>query len=157
MARPQDARREAEALALAGQRLFETGAIEGARAKFIEATRIDSTYSQGYVGIGVTYYMRDRYDEALDFYKKGLEADPGNRDAYYNMACVYALASSRSDDKGSEYAERAMALLSSAVEADGPRLGPWWPATPALDALRQRPDFQQLISRTTNFILAGQE
>jgi len=77
--------------------------------------------------------------------------------AHYNMACVYALASSRSDDKGSEYAERAMALLSSAVEADGPRLGPWWPATPALDALRQRPDFQQLISRTTNFILAGQE
>jgi hypothetical protein len=91
MARPQNARREAEARALAGQQLFETGAIEEARAKFIEATQIDSTYSEGYVGVGVTYYMRDRYDEALDFYKKGLEANPGNRDAYYNMACVYAL------------------------------------------------------------------
>ena len=73
------------------------------------------------------------------------------------MACVYALASSRSEEKSSEYAERAMELLSGAVEANGPRLGPWWPATPALDALRERADFQQLVSRTTTLIPAGQE
>ena len=70
--------------------------------------------------------------------------------AHYNMACVYALAISRSKDNSIEYAERAMELLSGAVEANGPRLGPWWHATPALDALREREDFQQLVARTTS-------
>ncbi len=67
------------------------GDAEAARAKFIEATKVDPNYAEGYIGVGVTYYARERYDEALDWYKKAIEANPAIGDAYYNIACVYAL------------------------------------------------------------------
>ncbi len=40
---------------------------------------------------GVTFYARGDFDEALAWYKRALEADPRFGDAYYNMACLYAL------------------------------------------------------------------
>ena len=76
--------------------------------------------------------------------------------AQYNMACVYALASGRSEDKRTEYSDRAMELLRAAVEGDGPRFGPFWHETPALDAIRERQDFQQLVERTTTPIQTAQ-
>lgn len=75
--------------------------------------------------------------------------------ARFNKACVYAIASARSDDNRSEYADRAMDLLTSAVEENGLRFGPWWPATSSLDPLRERTDFQELVRRTTTPIEAA--
>jgi len=43
--------------------------------------------------VGVTFYARADYDEALAWYKKALEADPRFGDAFYNIACVYSLQS----------------------------------------------------------------
>lgn len=84
-------RAKAEALANEAQSLIAAGEIEDARAKLLAAVDADPTYSEAHVGVGVTYYLRDRYDDALEAYKRGLEANPGNRDAYYNIGCVYAL------------------------------------------------------------------
>jgi hypothetical protein len=89
---PKPGKREAaEAHAFEAQSFFEMGMFEDARGKLKEAVGADPTYDQGYNLIGVTYYVRDRYDEALEWYKKALEINPANHDVYYNMACVYAI------------------------------------------------------------------
>jgi hypothetical protein len=69
----------------------QDGNAEAARAAFTESTKIDPTYAEGYIGVGMTYRARDRFDEALEWYKKALEVNPGTGDAYYNIACVYAV------------------------------------------------------------------
>jgi hypothetical protein len=84
-------RDRALAIAKDAATLKESGDAEGARAKFQEAVTTDPTYAEGYIGVGVTFYMRERYDEALDWYKKAIDANPSVADSYYNMACVYAL------------------------------------------------------------------
>jgi hypothetical protein len=70
---------------------MDSGFFERARKKFIEASELDPTRPEAFNGIGVTYYARQDYDEALSWYKKSLEADPNFGDAYYNMACIYSL------------------------------------------------------------------
>ena len=93
-----------------GKKLLDTGDAEGARAKFIEATTVDPTMAQAFVGVGVTYYVRERYDEALDWYKKAIDANPGVPDSYYNTACVYALRSTKSADPSEQAELRKQAL-----------------------------------------------
>jgi Tetratricopeptide repeat len=86
-------RERAEALAREAQQLLtQTDSnAEAARAKLQESIKVDPEYAEGFLGVGVTYFMRDRYEEALDWYKQALEVNPGLGDAYYNIACVYAL------------------------------------------------------------------
>lgn len=81
----------AEQLAREAQPLLQAGSAEEARKKCQEAVKIDPGFSQGYTCIGVSYYLRDRFDEALEQYKKALESDPANRDVYYNIGCVHAV------------------------------------------------------------------
>jgi hypothetical protein len=110
--RGKSARVQAEELAREAAQLMNTGQVEDARARFLQSVEVDPGYSEGYVGVGVTYYLRDRYEEALEYYKKGLEANPSNRDAYYNMACVYAL----SDDKDQALRYLRIAVLNGYVQ-----------------------------------------
>src|SRR5262249_18727769 len=86
-----EARSRAEEVAKDGEAFQKEGRFERARERFLEAVRIDPLYGEGYNGIGVTFYARNDFKEALRWYKKALAADPGLGDAYYNMACVYAL------------------------------------------------------------------
>jgi hypothetical protein len=81
----------AEQLAREAQPLLQAGNAEEARKKCQEAVKIDPVFSQGYNCVGVSYYLRDRFDEALEQYKKALESDPANRDVYYNIGCVHAV------------------------------------------------------------------
>lgn len=89
---PKPGKRDAaEAKAFEAQGFFELGLIEDARSALKAAVKLDPMYDQGYNLIGVTYRMRDRYDEALDWYKKSIEINPANHDVYYNIACIHAL------------------------------------------------------------------
>jgi hypothetical protein len=81
----------AEALAREAQPLLQAGNAEEARKLCQEAVKIDPAFSQGHTCVGVSFYLRERYEEALEQYKKALEADPGNRDVYYNIGCVHAI------------------------------------------------------------------
>ncbi|MBM4282200.1 MAG: tetratricopeptide repeat protein, partial [Deltaproteobacteria bacterium] len=81
----------AETLAREAQPLLQSGNAEEARKKCQEAVKIDPGFSQGYTCVGVSFYLRERYEEALEQYKKALEADPGNRDVYYNIGCVHVI------------------------------------------------------------------
>jgi tetratricopeptide (TPR) repeat protein len=83
--------RGAEVLAKEAQLLLQAGNAEEARKKCHEAVKVNPHFSQGFNCLGVTYYLRERYDEALESYKKALEEDPANRDVYYNIGCVYAV------------------------------------------------------------------
>src|SRR5439155_7887704 len=67
------------------------GRFERARKLFKQALEKDPQRAEGYNGVGVTFYARGDLEEALAWYKKGLEANPGFGDSFYNMACVYAL------------------------------------------------------------------
>jgi hypothetical protein len=82
---------DVDALLLQAQTLINNGEAEEARKKCTEASVLDPTRSQAYGCIGVTYYQRERYDEAFEYYAKAIEADPTNPDTYYNMGCVYAI------------------------------------------------------------------
>lgn len=66
------------------------GRIEDARARFVSATEVDPARAEAYNGVGVTYYVRQQYTDALAWYKRGLEVDTDFGDSYYNMACIYA-------------------------------------------------------------------
>ncbi len=84
-------RGKAEALAKEAMPMIMSGEAEEARKRCQEAVKIDPQFSQGYTCVGITYFLRERYDEAFEQYKLALEADPANRDVYYNMACIYAV------------------------------------------------------------------
>ena len=88
---PVHDREHAEALAREAQPLLTAGLAEEARTKCQEAVKLDPTFSQGYTCIGISYFLRDRYDETFEQYKLALEADPSNHDVYYNMASIYAV------------------------------------------------------------------
>lgn len=125
-------RQRAEALATEAKKLLEENDAnaEAARAKLQEAVQIDPTYAEGYVGIGVSYYTRERYDEAIENYKKAIEANPAIGDAYYNMACVYALK----NDQAQALRYLRIALLNGYVQ---------------LNTLDQDPDLKNLQGNET--------
>ncbi len=94
---PRDARQggapsaSADKLLAAGAALLQQGRFERARKRFQDALQKEPQRAEAYNGIGVTWYARGDLDEALAWYKRSLEADPRFGDAFYNMACVYAL------------------------------------------------------------------
>jgi hypothetical protein len=82
---------QAKTLLKEAQPLIVAGEAEEARKKCQEAVKLDPEYSQAYNCLGVTFYLRERYDEAFEQYSKALETDPSNHDVYYNMASIYAI------------------------------------------------------------------
>ena len=76
---------------LRGKELMTKGSFDHARKAFEDAIAVDPSEASGYSGIGVTFYARNQYTDALLWYKKALDIDPDFGDAYYNMACIYAL------------------------------------------------------------------
>ena len=112
---------------------------EAARAKLQEAVQIDPSYAEGYVGVGVTYYLRERYDEALEWYKKAIDANPAFGDAYYNIGCVYALKA----DKPQALRYLRIALLNGYVQLNSLK------EDPDLKNLQGDPLFEKLKSGQT--------
>ena len=111
------------------------GNFERARKRFQDAVLLDPHSPEAYNGVGVTFRMRNDLTAALDWYKKALAVDPDFGDAYYNMACVYALQGQK------ELALRYLQIASlngyataSGIDED-----------PDLAPLREEPGYQALV------------
>jgi tetratricopeptide (TPR) repeat protein len=85
------ARAKAREILRDGAAWLQEGNFEAARRRFLEAIDLDEGIPEAYNGVGVTYRMRNDTSRALEWYKKALTVDPDFGDAYYNMACVYAI------------------------------------------------------------------
>jgi TPR repeat protein len=129
--------RRARALALLrdGAAHLHEGAFERARERFLEAIEADARVPEAYNGVGVTFRMRNDLAEALAWYKKALAIDPDFGDAWYNMACVYALQG-----------EQALALRYLQIAAlNGYATAAGIDGDPDLDALRADPAYRALV------------
>ncbi|HEX9050308.1 MAG TPA: tetratricopeptide repeat protein [Anaeromyxobacter sp.] len=111
------------------------GNFEQARRRFLDAIDVDASIPEAYNGVGVTYRMRNELGRALDWYKKALAIDPDFGDAYYNMACVYALQGSK--DMALRYLQiAAMNGYATAGGMDG---------DPDLESVRAEPGYRALV------------
>ena len=119
----------------AGQ--MDAGQFERARKNFKKATELNPSRPEAFNGIGVTYYARSDYEEALNWYKKSLEVDPNFGDGYYNMACIYSLM--KKNEMGLRYLE--IALLNGYKEGDA------LANDTDLNNLREDPRFQEIIAK----------
>jgi hypothetical protein len=118
-----------------GAAYLNEGNFEAARRRFLEAIEIDELIPEAFNGVGVTWRMRNDLNRALEWYKKAILVDPDFGDAYYNMACVYAL------QKQNEMALRYLqiAALNGYVTGEG------IDADPDLEGLRQDPAYKALL------------
>jgi hypothetical protein len=76
-----------------GMALSQAGQHEQARRVFLTVTQRQPGRGEAYNGVGVTYALRNDWEAAIEWYKKGLEAQPGFGDLYFNLACAYAQTS----------------------------------------------------------------
>ena len=135
---PADAaarRARARRLLRDGAGYLAEGSFEKARRRFLEAIEADPRVPEAYNGVGVTWRMRNDLREALAWYKRALAVDPDFGDAYYNMACVYAV------EGRAELALRYLkiAYLNGYATAEGIA------QDPDLASLRESPEYQSLV------------
>jgi hypothetical protein len=132
---PKARRERARTILRDGAVHLSEGSFEQARKRFLEAIDVDSAVPEAYNGVGVTYRMRNDLAGALSWYKKALAVDPDFGDAYYNMACVYALQGRK--QLALRYLQ--IAALNGYATADG--IG----ADPDLELLRNEPAYHALV------------
>jgi hypothetical protein len=130
-----DKRKRADVLLSDGFNFLQEGYFERARERFLQAIELDPRRVEAYNGVGVTYYARHRYDDALTWYKRSLRYDPDFGDAYYNTACIYALQNK--PEMALRYLQ--IAMLNGFVEVDAMM------EDPDLKGLHDNPVFQRLI------------
>ncbi len=116
---------------------LNSGQFEAARPLLMEALRADPGYAEGYNMMGVTYYARDSYDDALDWYKKALTANPDFGDAYYNIACIYAVEGK----KPLALRYLRIALLNGYTQKEAIQ------KDPDLDPLREDPEYKEIMAQ----------
>jgi hypothetical protein len=132
---PGEGRDRARAILRDGAAWLHEGNFERARRRFLDAIEVDAGIPEAYNGVGVTYRMRNDLPRALEWYKKALAVDPDFGDAYYNMACVYAL------DGRKELALRYLqiAALNGYATAEG------IDSDPDLEPVRSEPAYRALV------------
>jgi hypothetical protein len=128
-------RERARRLVRDGAAWLGEGNFEQARHRFMEAIGVDAGIPEAYNGVGVTYRMRNDLPRALEWYKKALAVDPDFGDAYYNMACVYALDGK--EDLALRYLQ--IAALNGYATAGG------MDEDPDLESLRAEPGYRALV------------
>lgn len=118
-----------------GAAYLREGSFEAARRRFLEAIEIDDGLPEAFNGVGVTWRMRNDLGRALEWYKKAIVVDPDFGDAYYNMACVYALQGQK---------ELALRYLQIAA-LNGYATSEGIDGDPDLEGLRQDPAYRALV------------
>jgi hypothetical protein len=128
-------RERARAILRDGAAWLGEGNFEQARRRFLDALELDPAIPEAYNGVGVTYRMRNDLPRALEWYKKALTVDADFGDAYYNMACVYALEGKK--QLALRYLQ--IAALNGYATAGG------MDEDPDLEAIRAEPAYRALV------------
>jgi TPR repeat len=136
-ARPAEetVRAQAKEILRDGAAWLREGNFEAARRRFLESIEIDAAVPEAYNGVGVTYRMRNDFSRALEWYKKAVAVDPDFGDAYYNMACVYALEGQK--EMALRYLQ--IAALNGYATAEG------IDGDPDLESVRNEPGYHALV------------
>ena len=91
------------------------------------------------IGVGLTEEVNKEFDELITIPNLG-------GDVWYKFACAYARESIKSPDKKLDYTDRAIQLLSMAVESGWKNID-HMAADPDLAPLRERDDYKQLLEK----------
>jgi tetratricopeptide (TPR) repeat protein len=134
-AKSKGARARAREILRDGAAWLHEGNFEAARRRFLGAIEVDGAMPEAYNGVGVTYRMRNDLARALEWYKKALAVDPDFGDAYYNMACVYALEGRK--EMALRYLQ--IAALNGYATAEG------IDGDPDLENVRHEPGYRALV------------
>lgn len=110
------------ALAAIAERRADT---EAARARYLQILTEDPTQTRAGVALATTYLQEGRFDEAAEWLRRAIEADPGAEPAYFNLG---SLAESRGDLDDAV----AWLRLSAVLDVNDPR------ATTRIAAIRLR-------------------
>ncbi len=116
---------------------LEEGYFERARKLFLKALEKDPQNPVIYNGIGVTYYARRDFQEAMRWYKKSIDVNPEFGDGYYNIACIYSLLGKK--NLAIKYLK--IALLNGYVSLKAME------EDPDLNSIRDEPEYKELIKQ----------
>jgi hypothetical protein len=132
---PASARQRALTVMSDAASWLREGNFERARKRFQDAILLDPRSPEAYNGVGVSFRMSNDLAAALDWYKRALTVDPDFGDAYYNLACIYAMQGQK---------ELALRYLQIAA-MNGYATATGIDEDPDLAPLREEPGYQALV------------
>jgi tetratricopeptide (TPR) repeat protein len=100
---------------LLGNTFYEMGEIDSAIVCFRRAVAIDSTFSKGYVNLGIALDSRRKYSEAKAMYRRALRVNPKDVLAYCHLGYL-AYSRGRVDEAVENY-KKALELDPNSAQA----------------------------------------
>ena len=118
--------------------LHRSGRLEDAKAFYEKALMLDSKSVEALNDLGVAYMQGRDYVEAQESFEQAIQRKPDYVDAYYNLACLYAL-------KGEKI--RSLNHLKKAISLDA-SVREWAKKDRDLQNLKDQTEFQEIIEVT---------
>ena len=118
--------------------LQRRGRLEDAKVFYEKALMLDSNSVKVLNDLGVAYMQGGDYVEAQESFEQAIQRKPDYVDAYYNLACLYAL-------KGEKI--RSLTHLKKAISLDA-SVREWAKKDRDLQNLKDQTEFQEIIGVT---------
>ena len=118
--------------------LQRSGRLEDAKVLYNKALMLDSNSVKALNDLGVAYMQGRDYVEAQESFEQAIQRKPDYVDAYYNLACLYAL-------KGEKI--RSLNHLKKAISLDA-SVREWAKKDRDLQNLKGQTEFQEIIGVT---------
>jgi tetratricopeptide (TPR) repeat protein len=125
------------------------GKSDAAQEDFKTAVRLDPSNAEAHAGLGYAQAMGKLAEPARAEAMRALLNADNNPILLRYIACIYARLSESDEQRRSEYQDLAMALLQKGVRLAGANEISAINKEPALDSLKGRPDYKQLLESTT--------
>jgi tetratricopeptide (TPR) repeat protein len=126
---------EPEATYERARRFHKEGRLEEAERLYEETLRLDPGHVDTLNNLGVLFIRKRDYLSAQRNLEKAVRLKPRYAEPFYNLACLKAITGDT---------EQALAYLQKAVSLD-PTVRDWAQKDTDLEALRQLPEFKELI------------
>lgn len=85
---------KADAAFTAGQKAHQAGDLQGAEKSYLKAIKEDKNFVEAYDNLGQVYRQMEKFDKAVENYKRSIELYPQGHMARMNIAVVYGLMGS---------------------------------------------------------------